>query len=245
MGTYRVASPQGDGPHPAVMFLHGAGGTGAGVLGMGDPIARLTHRGYVVLAPDGLPWRPGRTGGIWNFRSDLPREWPRDEAAFLAEVVADATARHAVDSARIVLSGFSAGAFMVNYLACATPDAFAAYAPVSGGFWRPHPEACAGPVRLLHTHGWRDSTVPLEGRPLRDGAWLQGDVFEGLGLWRTANSCSSPAPTGYAATGPFLRRSWACMEGSALELAMFPGGHTVPSGWADMMVDWFEELPPG
>ena len=40
----------------------------------------------------------------------------------------------------------------------------AAYAPVAGSFWRPHPdmEACAGPVDLLHTHGWRDKTVPLD-----------------------------------------------------------------------------------
>ncbi|SFI34432.1 polyhydroxybutyrate depolymerase [Jannaschia pohangensis] len=243
-GTYHVAlpaTPEGD--LPAVLFLHGAGGTGRGVLGMTGTIKALTDRGYAVIAPDGLPWRPGRSGGIWSFLPAIQRDKARDEPAFFAAVVADAATRYDVDPDRVALAGFSAGAFMVNYLACDTPEAFAAYAPVAGGFWRPHPENCAGPVRLLHTHGWTDGTVPLEGRPLRNGAWLQGDIFEGLGLWRAANGCTSPAPSGHRTTDDFMRRYWTCADGSALELALFPGGHGMPAGWADMMVDWFEGLP--
>ncbi|WP_179379973.1 alpha/beta hydrolase family esterase [Jannaschia marina] len=243
LGAYRVALPDAGGAVPAVLFLHGAGGTGRGVLGMTGTVEAITARGYAVIAPDGLPWRSGRTGGIWTFRRDLVRETPRDEAAFFAEVIADAADRHGIDPDRVILAGFSAGAFMVTYLACETPGAFPAYAPVSGGFWRPHPEACAGPVRLFHTHGWRDGTVPLEGRPLRGGQWLQGDIFEGLALFRAANGCARPDPTGHATTGEFLRRSWDCDEGSALEFALFPGGHGVPAGWAEMMLDWYEALP--
>jgi polyhydroxybutyrate depolymerase len=26
-------------------------------------------------------------------------------------------------------------------------------------------------------------------------------------------------------------------------MALFPGGHGVPAGWADMMLDWYEALP--
>ena len=247
-GTYRVALPTGpgsEGPRPAVLFLHGAGGTGQGVLRMRGTITALTDRGYAVIAPDGLQWRPGSRGGIWSFLPDLQRDRRRDEAAFFEEVVADAARRFDVDPDRVLLAGFSAGGFMVNYLACATPDAFAAYAPVSGGFWRPHPESCAGPVKLLHTHGFRDSTVPLEGRPLRSGQWLQGDIFEGLTIWRAANGCDWPDPDGYRTTGGFQRRYWDCMPGSALEFALFDGGHGVPSGWADMALDWFEDVTAG
>lgn len=243
-GTYRITLPAGaDQTRPAVVFLHGAGGTGLGILRMTGTVNALTDRGYAVIAPDGLPWGGGRGGGIWNFLPGLEREDPRDETAFLSSVVADAAERYGVDPDRVVLAGFSAGGFMVNYLACDTPAAFAAYAPVSGGFWRPHPEACAGPVRLFHTHGWRDSTVPLEGRPLRDGRWVQGDIFEGLTIWRAANGCDWADPDGYSETGQFMRRRWDCRPGSALELALFPGGHGVPEGWADMMLDWFEALP--
>lgn len=243
-GTYRIALP--DTPRanmPAVMFLHGAGGTGEGILRMAGTVEALTDRGYAVIGPDGLPWGGGRGGGIWNFLPSLEREEPRDETAFLTDVVTDTADRYGVDPNQVVLAGFSAGGFMVNYLACDTPEAFAAYAPVSGGFWRPHPETCTGPVRLFHTHGWRDSTVPLEGRPLRGGQWVQGDIFEGLTIWRTANGCDWADPDGYSETGQFQRRRWDCAPGSALELALFPGGHGVPDGWADMMLDWFEALP--
>lgn len=242
-GTYHVALP--DTPEagmPAVLFLHGAGGTGRGTLGMRGTINAITDRGYAVIAPDGLPWRPGRRGGIWSFREDLARLETRDEGAFFAEVVADAAMRYDIDPDRVLLSGFSAGGFMVTYLACRTPEAFPAYAPVSGGFWRPHPESCAGPVKLLHTHGFTDSTVPLEGRPLRSGQWLQGDIFEGLGLFRAANDCARPDASGYRTTGQFMRRYWDCAADSALEFALFPGGHGVPAGWADMALDWFEDV---
>lgn len=242
LGTYRVALPDGDGPHPALVFLHGFGGSGHGVLGLRGVVETFTARGYAVIAPDGLPLREGGERGSWAFLPDAMRPRRRDEAAFFAQVVADAADRFNVDPDRAILSGFSAGGFMVNYLACEEPDAFAAYAPVSGGFWRPHPDGCAGPVRLLHTHGFRDATVPLEGRPLRDGQYVQGDVFEGLGLWREANGCAWDDPDGYAVTGAFQRRRWDCVAGSALEFALFEGGHMIPSGWAEMTIDWFEAL---
>lgn len=243
LGTYRVALPDGDGPFPAVIFLHGAGGTGRGALGMTGTIKAFTDRGYAVLAPDGLPWRDDREGGIWSFRADIMHGPGRDEAAFFAEIVADAAQTHAIDPDAVILAGFSAGAFMVSYLACDTPDAFSAYAPVSGGFWRPHPASCAGPVRLFQTHGWKDSTVPLEGRVLRNGQFVQGDIFEGLALFRAANGCEQPNPSGTRTTGDFQRRYWTCAKDSALEMALFPGGHGVPAGWADMMLDWYEALP--
>ncbi|GIT92027.1 hypothetical protein JANAI62_24840 [Jannaschia pagri] len=243
LGTYRIALPEtAESLHPAVLFLHGAGGTGRGVLRMTGTVSALTARGYAVIAPDGLPWRTGQSGGIWSFLPDDQRPALRDEGAFFAEVIADAAEVHGVDPDRVLLAGFSAGGFMVNYLACETPDAFPAYAPVSGGFWTPLPEACAGPVKLFHTHGFRDSTVPLEGRPLRDGLWLQGDIFAGLALWRETNQCNWPDPDGYQTTGAFQRRHWDCAAGSELEFALFPGGHGVPEGWADMVIEWFEAV---
>ena len=241
LGTYRAALPEVevDGPHPAIIFLHGAGGTGRGTLGMTGTIDALTGRGYVVLAPDGIG-REGRGGGFWSFLPESQRPRLRDERTFFDEIVADAVDRFDVDADRVILSGFSAGAFMVTTIACETPDAFAAYAPVSGGFWDPIPESCAGPVRLFHTHGWTDGTVPLEGRSLGGGRFQQSDILEGLHRFRDANGCEATNPSGHRTTDRFLRRYWTCDEGSALEFALFPGGHGVPNGWAGMMLDWFE-----
>ncbi len=238
-GTYRIIRPEMD-DAPAVILLHGAGASGATMMRMRGVVEALSGRGYAVIAPDGLS-REGRGGGFWSFR--MGETGRRDDAAFLAQVVADAAARHGIDASRVILAGFSNGAFLTTYIACRTPDAYVAYAPVAGGFWRPHPESCAGPVRLFQTHGWSDGTVPLEGRPLGGGRYLQGDIIEGLSLFRRANGCESPGPTAYAKTDRFLRRAWTCAPESALEFALHPGGHGVPEGWAEMMLDWFEALP--
>ncbi len=243
-GEYHLAMPDNrSAPAPAVIFLHGAGGTGQTALRNRAMVRALTKRGYAVIAPTGGRRFGNRTGRVWNF---YPGWEGRDEVDFLMRVAADAAGRFNLDRDRMMLSGFSAGGFMVNYLACAAPGSFAAYASVAGGFWRPHPETCAGPVRLFHTHGWRDKTVPLEGRALRGGTFLQGDIFAGMEIWRAANACAGEDPDAYSDTGGFWRRKWtACAPGSALEFAMHAGGHGVPRGWADMALDWFEALSPG
>lgn len=242
MGQYHIALPDTAETAPVMVFLHGAGGSGAGVLRNRGLVNAVTDRGYAFVAPSALPRRAGQSGGIWNFYPD----WDgRDETAFLAAAVTDAAARFGTSADRVLLAGFSAGAFMVTYLACETPQQFQAYAPLAGAFWEPHPQACAGPVKLFQTHGWRDSTVPLEGRPLGGGRFLQGDVFASLTTWRQANACPNMAPDAYAETGVFLRRVWTdCAPGSALELALHPGGHAIPRGWADMVLAWFEAQVP-
>lgn len=240
-GTYHAALPENSDNPPVLVFLHGYGSSGENAISLTRMVQPALDRGYAVLAPDGLPRSTDGSGpASWNFYPG----WPgRNEAVFLADVVEDAADRFGINPDRVLLSGFSAGGFMVNYLACESPDAFSAYAPVAGGFWRPHPKSCLGPVRLFHTHGWVDTTVPLEGRLLGGGRFQQGDIFAGLEIWRDANACADEKPSSFDTTGAFLRRLWeACEPGSALEMALFPGGHTVPQGWADMALDWFERI---
>ncbi len=241
-GTYHIALPETPEGAPVAVFLHGAGGNGANVIRNSGLVNAFLDRGFAILAPTALPRRPGSNGGVWNFYPD----WEgRDELAFLENTVADAVARFGTSGTRVLLTGFSAGAFMVAYLACDAPDSFPAYAPLAGAFWEPLPEACSGPVKLFQTHGWRDKTVPIEGRPLRGGMWIQGDVFASLEIWRRANECPNMSPDRYQDTGGFLRRAWTdCAEGSALEMALHPGGHSIPQGWVDMVVDWFDTQVP-
>lgn len=83
--------------------------------------------------------------------------------------------------------------------------------------------------------------MPLEGRPLGGGRYLQGDVFAGMALWRRTNACADPRPDGFARIGSFQTRSWLdCTPGSALELALTPDGHLIPPDWAGMVLDWAE-----
>lgn len=249
-GSYHIVLPDAPGPDgaapPALMFLHGWGASGAATLRMRGVVRAALDRGYAVIAPDGIA-RQGRTGLSWGFHPDRPG--PRDEVAFLLAVRDDAIARHGIDPGRVLLGGFSIGGSMTSYLACAAPDAFAAYVPVAGSFWYPPPADCAGPVNLFQTHGWSDRVMPLEGRILgggtarqAPGVFAQGDVWQSLQLWRRTDDCR-PNPDTYARTGSFWRRGWrGCGSGRSLVFALFDGGHAVPGGWTDMVLDWFEGL---
>ncbi|MEM9852251.1 MAG: polyhydroxybutyrate depolymerase, partial [Pseudomonadota bacterium] len=237
-GAYHITLPDGPGPHPAMIFLHGFGSSGKGALRMGGPIV---ERGYAMIGPDGLSPPGGRS------RWGLPvfGDGPRSELGFIREVIAHAADTHAIDPGRIILAGFSLGGSMATYLACEDADLAQAYAPIAGGFWRPHPEldACSGPVSLFHTHGWRDRTVPLEGRPLRaDGSLIQGDIFYTLQVWRQANGCRGLRADTFSTDENYWRRGWDSCAAGHLEFAMFPGAHGIPRGWADMILDWVEGL---
>jgi polyhydroxybutyrate depolymerase len=244
LGDYNIVLPEksNKAPVPVVVHFHGAGGTGAGVTRNRGMMKPFLDRGYAVIAPNGLG-REGRKGGFWSFIPGRPKL--RDELAFTRQVLDDAVAKFGIDRDRVLLTGFSIGGSLTWYLACQAPTDFAAYAPVAGGFWRPHPTDCAGPIKMLHTHGWVDSTVPLEGRPIWGGVIHQGDIFQGLQLWRAENGCNAGRPDKFSTKGRFWRRTWtSCDPGTALQMAMHAGGHGVPKGWSTMALDWFEQVVP-
>jgi len=244
LGDYHAAVPKthlapGE-MRPAVLFFHGAGGLGTTVLDQASFLRPFVEAGYVLLGVNGL-MRPSNTFGTgWSFRPEGPQQ--RDELAFAKQVLDDAKARFSIDRRRVLVSGFSIGGALVWYLACREPGLGAAYAPVAGGFWRPHPTSCAGPIDLLQTHGWRDRTVPLEGRPLRGGGLHQGDIFEGLQLWRRVNGCTGVRPDTFETSAMFWRRNWtACESGREISLVLHPSDHDdVPREWAGMARAWFE-----
>ena len=246
-GEYYIALPDGaEGPVPALFWIHGFGGSGDGMMRNRGMVNPILERGYAVIAPSGII-PEGRRGGSWSFFPGISQR--RDEIAFLTSVRDDAVARHGLDPDQILMAGFSIGGSMTAYLACAAPDTFKAYAPIGGNFWRPHPQGCESPVRMLHTHGWTDGTVPLEGRVLRGedsndpGALMQGDVFHALSIWRETNECFQLKADSFVTEGRFMRRKWErCAPDSALEFALHPGGHSIPRGWSAMILDWFEGL---
>ncbi|MEL6792744.1 MAG: alpha/beta fold hydrolase, partial [Pseudomonadota bacterium] len=230
-GEYHFAAPDPaiEDP-PAVIFLHGFGGTGKGIIRNQGLVGGLTDRGYAVIAPQGLPFREGMRGGSWN---SFARETRRDDVAFINAVADDAAARHGIDRDRILIGGFSGGGMMTWRVACDAPESFAAYAPIAGLLWRPLPEACAGPFRMQHTHGWSDTVVPIEGRSVAGGQFTQGDLFAGLDLLRDAMGCAKDDPDEYGAEGAYLIRRWTdCARGAGLEMALHPGGHAIPRGWS-------------
>ena len=244
LGAYYVAAkPRADGDatkRPAVIFFHGAGGSGAEVQGETSLLRAFVEAGYVAIGPVGLV-RPNNSFGTgWSFHPLFPPQ--RDERAFAHEVLDDAADRFGIDREKVLMTGFSIGASLVWYMACKEPGLATAYAPIAGGFWRPLPETCAGPIDLLHTHGWRDQTVPLEGRPLGGGVIYQGDIFEGLKTWRAVDGCSKLRADAFDTSGPFWARFWnSCSSGREMVLALHAGSHDeTPQEWGAMALKWFE-----
>ena len=252
LGEYNIALPKSGGDKnsiPAVLFFHGAGRSGADTLKNTAMIKAMNERGYAVIAPSGLKRPNSRFGPGWSFIPN--RKQLRDELAFTREVLKDARSRFGIDNKRILMSGFSIGGSLVWYLACQDASIATAYAPVAGAFWRPHPMAqdCSSPVKLFHTHGWRDKTVPLEGRPLGGGAIYQGDVFQSLQIMRKINGCEGLRADEFdtssieGAKSAFWQRWWTrCTPNSNLRLALHTGGHSIPKGWTNMALNWFEKV---
>ena len=241
-GEYHMAVPAGWKGGPAVVHLHGYGGSGAKVIRNKGFVDAFTARGYAVIAPTALPWLANKPAD-WAVR-DGWLTYPRSDVRFLRDVLADAAVRADVELDRVLLSGFSRGGSMVWEVACLAPDLARAYAPAAGGFWLPMTEDCVGPVHMLHTHGFADKFVPLEGRTWHNAEFdvtvSQADVWEGLQLWRRENGCQSNAAE-HAVADALWRKRWSCKHGS-LELVLHKGGHGLPEGWAEMALDWFESL---
>jgi polyhydroxybutyrate depolymerase len=234
-GRYHIAWPPGvarDKKVPAVVALHSWGGTGAGLLQSGKMIKVLLSKGYAVVAPEGLARREG-AGNSWEVQIASAR---RDDPTFVKAVADDAAQRFNLDRNRMLLVGFSVGGSMVAYTACRYPSAFKGFAPVSGGFWQPQPETCSGPVNYLHSHGRADTTMPLAGRVVGKGL-RQGNVLKALETFAAASGC------GEAQSSADGNKSWkACAGGRSVRIEIYPGGHSVPKGWAARAISWFESL---
>jgi len=239
-GRYHIVLPKDRPPTATVMYLHGLGGRGSGLI-KGKMAREATKRGYAFIAPNGF-----------HPDADLPRNWAvkadnfvynGDDQAFLRDVMQDAAKRHGVPTDRLLLSGFSRGASMTWDIACATPEFATAYAPVAGAFWVTLPKSCSGPVKLLHTHGWNDRTIPLEGRRLffPEKDVKQGDLWASLKILRETNGCDARQPERSELKGDRWWRYWTNCKAGRIELVLHPGGHAVQDDWAMIALDWFGE----
>ena len=236
-GSYNLIAPEVETPKGIVMHLHGGGGTGKGMLKSGMAKAAVA-RGYVFAAPSG-EHPENRWTRDWSVRADA-MSFKRDDVAFLTDVQTDIRTRLDLPDTPLLLAGFSRGGSMVWDMACLKPDFAAAYAPMAGAFWDTLPKACAGPVKLFHTHGWTDRTVPLEGRSF--GAVVQGDVWASLKVLRETNGCSKRQPERNSFDGAFWMRHWTDCTAGQIDLLLHKGGHGAPPGWSDLVLDWFESL---
>ncbi len=228
---YRIAMPEGhDGATRvgAVVFAHGYRGSAAGMMRNTGFRKTISDMGLALIA-------------VKSARDDwvipnAPRDKANDGAVefdYFDAVIADAADRFAIDTDKMLVTGFSAGGMMVWNLACARPDLFAGFAPISGTFWLEPPESCDTPVaNIIHIHGDSDPTVPLTGRPIADTH--QGDVGESLAMYKEFGGFSGQERGGTSALDCNAQRN---PDGKLLEFCLFEGGHSFRSSFVSYAWD--------
>ncbi len=181
---YAAHVPEGEGPHPTVLLLHGWGASAHDLIGL-SPILHGGHA--LVLCPQGpLAFQAGpETAGYGWF--PLTQGRPPDPEAIeeaLARVgrfLDAAIQRYPVDEKKLVMAGFSQGGFMAYQLALRDPARYAGLMALSS--WLP-PELAEGIERqpaherlpALVIHGSQDPMVSI------DRAYASRDALLSLGV---------------------------------------------------------------
>ncbi len=164
---HTIFEPQGVGPHPTLLTLHGFGAHALDLLGLAP---YLCGGQFLVLCPQGpLPvplgggavgygWYPFVGSGMFDIRAVLAA---REE---LQVFLAAALQRYPIDSKKLAVLGFSQGGVMAYSLGLGEPERFAALAALSS--WLPKDLLSALPdvpateqLPVLIQHGNRDELV--------------------------------------------------------------------------------------
>jgi len=143
----QLPSAPADGPLPLLLLLHGASGSGAGMLRRVG--AAADEAGIAVLAPDSR-------GGTW----DAIRDRFGADVTFINRALEHVFARASVDPARVAVGGFSDGASYALSLGLANGDLFPRVIAFSPGFVVS--AAVHGRSRFFVSHGTADPILPIE-----------------------------------------------------------------------------------
>jgi len=167
---YTAHVPDGDGPFPTIVALHGLGANAHDLLGL----APILHGGRALVlcpqAPLTLEVGPGMLGYGWfpMTRGGPPSPDALESAAKPLERFLDACIeRYPVRRDRLLLLGFSQGGVMAYRLFLEQPQRFAGLVALSswlpGALAEAYPAADAPSDRpVLVMHGTRDPVIDVE-----------------------------------------------------------------------------------
>jgi len=218
----------GSGGLPLVLVFHGA--TDRPPTRVLEDMERVTglsaladREAFIVAYPLATTTKAGRTA--WGIGD--PTGPGVDDVAFVTDLIDHLIATLCVAPDRIYATGFSSGGGMTGLLACRAADRIAAFAAVSGAFYRT-PVACAParPVPILEFHGTSD-TVPYDGGPHRRTSlpsipqWLQG--------WADRDGCTR-GPTVFFSMVDVVAEHWTGCDGAStvVHYRILNGKHTWP-----------------
>jgi polyhydroxybutyrate depolymerase len=154
-------------PHPAILSLHGGGGT-AMMQASTSTLNKFAQGQKIYVA-----FLEG-TGAIQTFNAGSccgsAQTNNIDDVLYVQTVLDDIQANYNVNPAKIYATGFSNGGMMSHRLACSVANRFAAIAAVSGGSGefdnanvRYYTCSPSRPIPILHIHATNDRNYPFAG----------------------------------------------------------------------------------
>ncbi|MFG1709783.1 alpha/beta hydrolase family esterase [Nonomuraea sp. M3C6] len=225
---FLLSVPDGRGPHPVLLNLHGLGSSAAEQAAYSRLPEAGARRGYIVATPQAAEGR---------FAWTLPGTAGPDDTAFLTALLDHLQRELCVDARREFAAGMSYGAGMATALICAAHGRLAGVAAVAGlTIARPCPGA--GPATIIAFHGTADRIVPYRGgHPLRDATGNLRALADLVTLppveqsaddWAAALGCTGRTTTPH--NQQVRLRGWkSCPGGTTLRLyTVNGGGHTWP-----------------
>jgi polyhydroxybutyrate depolymerase len=248
--AYEVRVPKdydGSTPLPLVIMVHGYGATGQ-LQDQFFPVSgQIDGKRFLYALPNGTPDANGKR--FWN-ATEACCDNGRigiDDVAFFRALVEDIGRRYPTKPGHIFLIGHSNGAFMSLRLACEASDLFSGVVAVAGSTFKDATRCQPGQaVPILLSHGDRDSSVPIEGRPDRfpgaketgaryarrngcTGTWVDGERLDLLG--------GSDAETQQSSIE-------GCTKQGSVELWTHEKVGHLPlydTRWTARVIDWLEE----
>ena len=167
--THTIYEPNGNGPFPTILTLHGRGANALDLLGLAPSICGGK---FLVICPQGpleTPVAPDTMGYAWY---PMSLGGPPDVTAILSsqqklqDFLDESLRRYPIDAKKLVVLGFSQGGVMAYSLALPNPEPFAALVVLSS--WLPV-ELAAQLTRkdsvrslpVLVQHGTQDNMIEI------------------------------------------------------------------------------------
>jgi phospholipase/carboxylesterase len=167
--THTIYEPNGNGPFPTILTLHGRGANALDLLGLAPSICGGK---FLVICPQGpleTPVAPDTMGYAWY---PMSLGGPPDVTAILSsqqklqDFLDESLRRYPIDAKKLVVLGFSQGGVMAYSLALPNPERFAALVVLSS--WLPV-ELAAQLTRkdsvrslpVLVQHGTQDNMIEI------------------------------------------------------------------------------------
>jgi len=233
---------------PAVIMLHGAGGSGEGAIPQTGWGAKSDREGFIAVFPDGMPPRPALPARfllnprLWNDGSGRGAIAVKevDDLGFISAMIDFLEAHYAADPARIYCTGFSNGASMTFSVGLNLSNRIAAIAPVSGHLFYTGKQL-AYPVPLLFIIGTKDPLNPIDGGNVKlpwGNTQYHPPIEDSLKEWELMLGCGPEVQTARG-NGVMEITYDHCAKGGEVEYYRVRGlGHVWPGGKNQLPERW-------